>query len=93
MDNDQFTKFIADLLRVATAPGNTPNLMNRKYHNVKQVALLVSDEKVLIELSDGDGDPNPTQFMFKVRDGKLVTTINTDQDFDGEPALDSYDVV
>ena len=91
MDNDQFTKFIADLLRAALK--DTPNLMNRKYHNVKQVALLVSDEKVLIELSDGDGDPNPTQFMFKVRDGKLVTTINTDQDFDGEPALDSYDVV
>lgn len=91
MDNDQFTKFIADLMRAALK--DTPNLMNRKYHNVKQVALLVSDEKVLIELSDGDGDPNPTQFMFKVRDGKLVTTINTDQDFDGEPALDSYDVV
>ena len=91
MDNDQFTKFIADLLRAALK--DTPNIMNRKYHNVKQVALLVSDEKVLIELSDGDGDPNPTQFMFKVRDGKLVTTINTDQDFDGEPALDSYDVV
>ena len=91
MDNDQFTKFIADLLRAALK--DTPNIMNRKYHNVKQVALLVSDEKVLIELSDGDGDPNPTQFMFKVRDGKLVTTINTDQDFDGQPALDSYDVV
>ena len=91
MDNDQFTKFIADLMRAALK--DTPNLMNRKYHNVKQVALLVSDEKVLIELSDGDGDPNPTQFMFKVRDGKLVTTINKDQDFDGEPALDSYDVV
>ena len=91
MDNDQFTKFIADLMRAALK--DTPNLMNRKYHNVKQVALLASDEKVLIELSDGDGDPNPTQFMFKVRDGKLVTTINTDQDFDGEPALDSYDVV
>ena len=91
MDNDQFTKFIVDLMRAALK--DTPNLMNRKYHNVKQVALLVSDEKVLIELSDGDGDPNPTQFMFKVRDGKLVTTINTDQDFDGEPALDSYDVV
>ena len=91
MDNDQFTKFIADLMRAALK--DTPNLMNRKYHNVKQVALLVSDEKVLIELSDGDGDPNPTQFMFKVRDGKLVTTINTDQDFEGEPALDSYDVV
>ena len=91
MDNDQFTKFIADLLRAALK--DTPNIMNRKYHNVKQVALLVSDEKVLIELSDGDGDPNPTQFMFKVRDGKLVTTVNTDQDFDGEPALDSYDVV
>ena len=91
MHNDQFTKFIADLMRAALK--DTPNLMNRKYHNVKQVALLVSDEKVLIELSDGDGDPNPTQFMFKVRDGKLVTTINTDQDFDGEPALDSYDVV
>ena len=91
MDNDQFTKFIADLMRAALK--DTPNLMNRKYHDVKQVALLVSDEKVLIELSDGDGDPNPTQFMFNVRDGKLVTTINTDQDFDGEPALDSYDVV
>ena len=91
MDNDQFTKFIADLMRAALK--DTPNLMNRKYHNVKQVALLVSDEKVLIELSDGDGDPNPTQFMFKVRDGKLVTTINKDRDFDGEPALDSYDVV
>ena len=91
MHNDQFTKFIADLMRAALK--DTPNLLNRKYHNVKQVALLVSDEKVLIELSDGDGDPNPTQFMFKVRDGKLVTTINTDQDFDGEPALDSYDVV
>lgn len=91
MNNDQFTKFIADLMRAALK--DTPNLMNRKYHNVKQVALVVSDEKVLIELSDGDGDPNPTQFMFKVRDGKLVTTINTDQDFDGEPALDSYDVV
>ena len=91
MDNDQFTKFIVDLMRAALK--DTPNLMNRKYHNVKQVALLVSDEKVLIELSDGDGDPNPTQFMFKVRDGKLVTAINTDQDFDGEPALDSYDVV
>ena len=91
MHNDQFTKFIADLMRAALK--DTPNLMNRKYHNVKQVALLVSDEKVLIELSDGDGDPNPTQFMFNVRDGKLVTTINTDQDFDGEPALDRYDVV